>query len=292
MANVFKKLRGTIENFFQLGITSTSHGIVDNANGVEARTNNNAAASHFISGIQAAADDQCPNRLDLKQRDCLIAQGFLGATGPVGATIGDYMMCHTTGGIYTAGQIYIATAPTIGVAIPMYKMQNVCNLVAFTGTVSMNANGFYTATTASAPFGWTLFGDGTTGAAGEIRSILVPYTFADFIVGTTPKLSSAAVTLGSLVNRTSVNVDTSFAAATLATIAVIIQSVPTPKVLMATTESNLILGGSNQFDSDEFAVLGPPLTAGGVVELSLTAAVLPLAGSGYVVVEFTSTPLA
>lgn len=283
--NVFKKLRGTIETFFQLGISATSHGIADNANGVEARTNNNAAASHFISGVQATADDQCPNRLDLKQRDCLIAQGFDGVTGPVGATVGDYMICHTSGGGYTAGQIYIATAPTVGVAIPMYKMQNVCNLNAFSGTVGMIANGFYTATTGAAPFGWTLFGDGTAGAAGEVRIIVVPYDWTDFIIGSTTLTSTTAISNNAGVSRTTVVVKNAFApVAALATIAVDVLGVPTP--LMLTTDSNLYLANT-QFQSDEQI----PISTGGFVQLTLAAAIAVTAGSGNVVVEYCNVPL-
>ena len=289
--SLFKKLRGTIETFFQLGITPYSHGIGDNTNGIEARTNNNAAQSNFVSkqalgsANVAGTDAICTNLLDLKQRDCVITQGFDGITGPIGATVGDYMICHTSGGGYIAGQIYIATAPTTGIPIPMYKMQSVCNLIAFSGTVGMIANGFYTATIGSAPFGWTLFGDGTSGAAGEVRTISIPFSFADFFAIPVPKFSTTTVPNNSIINRTSVKVNNAFLGVTLATIQV---SLAGALILMATTDSNLTMVNT-EFDVDDFVQVAG---GGGVpVRLDFTQTVLPLIGSGYVYVEFTATPM-
>ena len=296
-AQIFKKLNGTISSWFQLGIGAASHGIKDQTLGVQACLVNGGSQSNFLSAQHdgsatvVAADSVVPNFLDLQQRDCVIAQGFDGTTGPVGATVGDYMICHTTGGAYTAGHIYIADTAISGIAIPMYKMQSVCNRVAFSGTVSMISNGFYTATTGSAPFGWTLFGDGTTGAAGEVRLITVPFGFADFTFPTdATKDSTTAIASGAIVTKASVKINTAFMIVAVPFDGQIKASVlGTPTSILAYTDSNLAYGAGNQFDSD-FDV---PISAGGVVRLTLHClTAVPTVGAGVVNVEYCNTPLA
>ena len=156
--NIFKKLYGIVDSYFQLGIGATSHGIADNLNGIEARTNADNARSNFITN-QATLDEHCSNYLDLKQRVILLEFSFDGTTGIAGAVAGQYGICHTTGGSYTAGDIYLATGATTGTLVTVYKMQTVVNVTAFSGTVSMNANSFYVATSETAPYGWTITGD-------------------------------------------------------------------------------------------------------------------------------------
>jgi hypothetical protein len=156
--NIFKKLYGIVDNYLQLGVGSTAHGIADNANGVEAKENANGNRSNFITA-QATLDEHCSNYLDLKQRIILLEFSFDGTTGIVGATAGQYGICHTTGGAYTAGDIYLATGATTGILVTVYKMQTVCNVTAFSGTVSMNSNSFYVANTGTAPYSWTITGD-------------------------------------------------------------------------------------------------------------------------------------
>ncbi len=162
---------GVVDGYFQLGKGTNDFGIANHANGIEAKENGNGARAHFLTG-QATADDHCSNLLDLKQRVIYIEFSFDGATGIVGATIGQYGICHTTGGIYVAGSIYLATGATTGVLVPMYKMQTVCNKTAFSGTVSMTTSGFYVATTASAPFGWTIMGDGSATPPAEYNTTI------------------------------------------------------------------------------------------------------------------------
>jgi hypothetical protein len=186
--HVLKKLWGTIENYFQLGINS--HGIANNSTGIEARTGNNANRSNFIS-IQSSLDEHCANRLDLKQRDVFLDFGFDGTTGiPIGAPVGTYGICHTSGGGYIAGDIYLVTGVSTGVIIPMYRMMNVCNLNAFAGTISMIAKGYYSLNSTSSPWNnWVLFGNGS-GTVGCQFNVLTknanyPAVIEDFILANT-----------------------------------------------------------------------------------------------------------
>jgi hypothetical protein len=182
--NIFKKIYGVVDNYLQLGIGSTAHGIADNINGIEAKENGNGTRANFLTG-QATIDDHCSNLLDLKQRVIYLEFSFDGATGIVGATIGQYGICHTTGGIYVAGSIYLATGATTGVLVPMYKMQTVCNKTAFSGTVSMTTSGFYVATTSSTPFGWTNMGDGG-GTVPLVYTGTIPAGDNQYIFGVLP----------------------------------------------------------------------------------------------------------
>ena len=166
--SLFKKLRGIIGGYLQLDNTNTANGIANNINGIEARTNNNAAQSNFVSaqalgGTTTGTDANCSNLLDLKQRALLIEFSFPGLV-PAFGSAGQYGICHTSGGIYVAGQIYLSDGISVLTAIPMYKMQNVCNINAFSGTVSMIANGFYSLRSIVSPWTvWELMGDGGGG---------------------------------------------------------------------------------------------------------------------------------
>jgi hypothetical protein len=188
--NVFKKLYGIVDNYLQLGVGSTAHGIASHTDGIEAKENNNGIRSSLITG-QATIDDHCSNLLDLKQRVIYLEFSFDGTAGIVGAIIGQYGICHTTGGGYTAGEIYLATGATTGVLVPMYEMQAVCNQTAFVGTVSMSSNSFYISTSGIAPYDWALMGDGSTSL--QVYETTIPSNTA---VGGVTDITTLSITSG------------------------------------------------------------------------------------------------
>jgi hypothetical protein len=282
--SVFKKIKGIIGNIFLLGIEDTAHGIKDHTDGVAVVQNDESTlANAVVARPQGASQDtHASTYLDTKERVIDIEWSFAGATAPApGTNTGKYGLCHTSGGGYSAGNIYLDDGAVLTL-IPMYHMMACSPRSAITGTVSMIADGLYLAEGSAAPWTWTLKGDGSMTYTGVVQAIEVPFGFADF-----PgiKSSTASIPTNAKVIRSIVKVATLFTPGAAPTVAVDIDGPATDTALRATTDQNL--KKVDQYDvTDEITNAD-----GGPVRLTLAAGGAVLAGAATCLVEYV-TPFA
>lgn len=278
--SVFKKIKGIIGDILLLGIENTAHAIKDNTDGVAIVQNDESTlANAVVARPQGASQDtHAATYLDLKERVIDIEWSFNGAAAPApGTNTGKYGLCHTSGGGFSAGNIYLDDGAALTL-IPMYHMMACSPRAAIVGTVSMIADGFYVAEGSAAPWSWTLKGDGTVSYTGVVLAIEVPFGFADF-PGT--KSSTTNIPLNAKVIRSIVKVNTLFTPGAAPTVAVDINGAPTT-TLRATTDQNLKV--AHQFDVvDEITC-----AAAGPVQLTLAAGGAVLAGAGTCLVEYVT----
>lgn len=278
---VFKKLAGIIGTTFKLGIDATSHAIVDNTDGVKITANDGTTAANAVvarpQGV--SADTHASTYLDTKERVIDLEFSFNGGAPPTPAA-GQYGICHTSGGGFSAGQIYLSTGAIIATtdAIPMYKMMLASPRSTFTGTVSMDANSIYLAQSGAAPYSWTAKG-GSPGYAGDVQTIKVSFGWAD--MGTNVD-STATIPDGATVTRTAVVVTTAFSGGVNPRVTILSHGTGGDDTLQTTTDNRLTK--ADQYDVDDFVII--QATHGGPVRATLTGTAT--AGAGYTVVEYTT----
>jgi hypothetical protein len=285
--SVFKKIKGIIGDLFVLGIDTTNHGIKDHADGVEMVNYDGTVRNNAIVARPQGAnqDVHAATYLDLKERVVDIEWAFNGG-GPVpapGTNTGKYGLCHTSGGGYAAGDIYLDDGVAL-ILIPMYHMMTCSPRNAITGTVSMIADGLYLAEASAAPWNWTLKGDGAATATGIVQAIEVGFGFADF-PGT--KSSTTSIPSGAKIIRSIVKVTTAFTPGAVPTLLVEVDGPAVDTSVQLTTDNNI--KRINQYDVvDEITV---PAAQGGPVRLTFAAGGAVLAGVGTCLVEYV-TPFA
>lgn len=279
--SVFKKIKGIIGDIFMLGIESAAHGIKDNTDGVAIVQNDETTLANAVVARPQGAnqDTHAATYLDLKERVIDIEWSFNGAAAPApGTNTGKYGLCHTSGGGYSAGNIYLDDGVALTL-IPMYHMMAASPRSVITGTVSMIADGMYLAEGSAAPWNWTLKGDGTVTYTGIVQAIELSFGFADF-PGT--KSSTATIPTNAKVIRSIVKVATAFTAGALPTVAVDIDGPVTDTALRSTTDQNL--KAARQYDVvDEITCAD-----GGPVRLTLASGGAVLAGAATCLVEYVT----
>jgi hypothetical protein len=282
--SVFKKIKGIIGNLFVLGIDDTNHGIQDHADGVEVTNYDGSVRGNAVVARPQGGNQNihAATYLDLKERLIDITAGFSGGAPP-GHVAGQYLLCHTSGGGYAAGNIYLDDGAAFNL-IPMYHMMCCSPRASITGTVSMIADGLYMAEGAAAPWTWTLKGDAVAAFTGLVQSITVPFGFADF-PGT--KSSTTNIPAGAKIIRSLVNVTAAFTPGSSPTLLIEVDGPATDTALQNTTDNNL--KRTDQFDVlDEIPV---PAGQGGPVRLTLAAGGAVGAGVADVQIHYV-TPFA
>jgi len=218
--------------------------------------------------------------LSVKRRAILVEFDFDGAAPPApGANTGKYGFCHTTGGIYTQGQVVYDDGVAITI-LTLYKMQELITTTAIVGAVSLIVNGFYVAQTGVAPYSWTLKGDGSGTGVGAPKFIRIPFTFASGNVDSTTTIPAGSRILRSMVNMVGGAAFDDVAA----TVEVLQDPLGAPVTLQATTESDLDSVSLDTYQTQPLVTVG--------VTAVVRAAVVPAAasvGSGEVIVEYVET---
>ena len=270
---MFRNILGIMYNLFRIG-GPTGNGIKAETYGLSIRDSAGSVLKNLgIARARAGVDTDAGTYLDIKEKVILIEFSFLGASAPSpGLNTGKYGMCHTTGGLFTAGVIYYDTGVAL-TAVTSYKGQVIASTSAFSGTVSLVADGVYIATTASAPYGWTLKGDGAPASTGFTKSIQVPITTASGSVSTTSIPSGAEIT------DVILNVTTAYSGGT--TIQVNVNG-GTPLTVLDTTENDPTVVGIYAKDQDTAVA---PANAG-VIVVNIGGA--PGVGAGRVIVQYIS----
>lgn len=273
---LYDKIAGTTETTFQIGSAAAGNVVATNTDGIAIQDESAVAKNLTVARPQGANQDvHAATYLDVKERILLIEFSFAGGTPPAGgANTGKYGFCHTSGGVYNAGQVYLDNGVSL-VAVTVNKMQMLASTSAVTGTVSLIANGVYIAQTASAPYTWTTKGDGSGTNTGVRKAISIPITATAGNFDSTTSIPS-----GAKIMRVYCNVSTLYDGA--ATIAVRING-GTPLTVMATSENRPNKVGL--YANTPFAAVGAPNA--GVVRVILGGA--PTVGAAEVVVEYNET---
>ena len=265
--SLYESILGTIQTLFHIGGPS-GPAWKRSTNDIQARNTGDTVMAN-VQVAAATADAHATTYLDLKRRCYLIEWNFDGGgvVPPPGTNTGKYGFCHTSGGGYTAGQVYYDDGAAIVVAT-VYKMGQLMATTAVTGTVSLIANGVYIAQTAAAPFTWTLKGDGTLVYTGLLQSIRIPLLLV-------PATSTTVIPTSSKVMRVYTNVTTPYSGGTTIEVAI------GAEVLQATTENDPTVAAAYKNDPLHDVVSGDVVT--------VTIAGAPGAGAGEVIVEYDTS---
>ena len=272
------KIAGTSSETLQIGLTGNL--IKNDTDGLAVRNEADDANKNLvIARPQGSSQDiHAATYLDVKERAFLIEWSFNGGSPPApGSNTGKYGFCHTSSGGYNAGQVYLDNGAAL-VAASIYKMHQLFSTTAVSGTVSLIANGCYVATSAAAPYNWSLRGDGTGTNTGVQKAIKVDVTAAagDFD-------STTTVPTGAKIMRVFTNVKTAYDGG--ATIAVKVNGA-TPLTVQATNENRP--NKTNLYANTPFSDVGAANT--GVIRVTLGGA--PTVGAAEVVVEYNDSFLA
>ncbi|RLB91779.1 MAG: hypothetical protein DRH10_01045 [Deltaproteobacteria bacterium] len=276
--SVYKNLIGTMKGLFHIG--GPSGNVIKNASdGVDIR---NAADTAFQNASVAQAsgvvDEHAINWLDLRDANVLVQFSFDGGSAPAaGTNTGTYGFCHTSGGSYTNGQIYYDDGAALR-ATKIHVGTRITTGSAITGTVSLNANGVYAAHSSTAPFSWTLKGDGMAGGTGIVKTIEIP------IDTSATKSSTSSIPDGAEVLRVSTKITTPYDNG--ATVEVLVDG--TSDLTIQPTDEN-DPSAANMYVSD---VEDGAITSSNEGVVTVNIANTPSTGAGSVVVEFAPTTLA
>lgn len=275
---IYKNFSGTMKTLFKLGGPS-GNGIKNETDGISVRNAGDTANQNLrIAQASGAVDAHATNWLDLKDTNVLVQFNFDGASAPSpGANTGTYGFCHTSGGAFSAGQVYYDDGASLrATKIPVGT--KITTGSAITGTVSLNANGIYAAHSGSAPFTWTLKGDGSAEGAGYFRVINIPIDTA------ATKSSTTSIPDGGVVYSCGLNVTTGYDAGT--TIGVIVDGT-SDLTIQATDENDPEVIGVYLAEVEDGLVTA---STEGVVTVNISGS--PASGAGFVSVNFTISALA
>jgi len=153
---VFADIRGTIGKILKIGIGGMQ--LKSEATRLAARNLTDSDYTPMAVGVPTASEDATPYAM-VQQRAVLLSGGFNGAA-PVFVTFGGtYLMCHTTGGIYTAGMVYLVNPTETGAdPIVFYPGLLAATAVGFVGTYSFNTDDMYMLMVATPPYVWDVRG--------------------------------------------------------------------------------------------------------------------------------------
>lgn len=272
--DLFKKIKGTIENFFHIG-SSTGPALKNNSNVLEVR---NAGDTDFAK-LRALAIQTSPGINDvptlLDTLGKIIQFDFDGASAPAaGTNTGKFGFCHTTGGSYTANDVVYDDGAAL-IKLPRESCKILLTTTAITGTVSLNLNGVY---------GWSgtayvLKGDGSATDTGFLKTIKIDFTKDSTTVDSTTSIPDGAFVIK--VSKVGGAAMTAFNG-TAPTAAVTVNG-SSPVTIMATGDNNL--KDTNQYDVEDIVPIGA--TGTGVVRVTVTAD-SSTTGVGQIVVFYTS----
>ncbi len=218
-----------MKELFQVGGPSGSN-LKNETSGISVRNSDDSDyANVLIAQADGATEEHGINWLDLVSSSPLIQFDFDGSTPPsAGDNTGNFGLCHTSGGIYSAGQIFFDTGSALeATKIPVGTQ--ITTTTAISGTISMIADGLYVSASASAPYSWTLKGSGDLAGTGYFRVISIP-------VGTDASTSSTtSLPSGSVVYSVGTAVTTAYDNA--ATISVVVDGSVSDLTIQDTDEN-------------------------------------------------------
>lgn len=273
--SIWKNFPGVVGALFGIGGSGASgHAIKNETYGLSVRDVSGSTLQNLgIAFARAGQDTDAATYRDAKETQILVEFSFTGASPPSpGTNSGSYGICHTSGGIYTAGALYYDNGSTLALTTS-YKSQRISTkaTVSFSGTVSMIANGSYVAESATAPYNWTLKGDGGLTNTGYAQRIAVPIALISGVTSTT------SIPANSRISNVIANVTTAYPGGVTIQVAT---TGSTPLVLLDTTENVPSVVGAYSKEQD---TLVQAVNVGSVI-VSISGA--PGVGAGRVIVEY------
>jgi len=281
---LWSKIKGISGRIFTFGNHETAHSLKDDADGIAVRNNGDTQNANIIIARPQGSyqNTHGTTYLDLKERAVDIEFAFDGSSYTPGSNNNKYGLCHTSGGAYTAGVVYLENGLDLD-PIPIYKMMLACSRITFTGTVSMVEDGLYLAESAVAPHSWTLKGGGGVSGAGQVNVVTVAFSYSD--IGA-PVYSTSSIPSGSKIVKSTVRVHTAFSGGSNPTCLVEVDGPSVDTVLQATVDNNISLGSApNYFDNEE--IIDVPAGQGGRVRVTLGGTATT--GSGEATVMYVQT---
>lgn len=276
--SIYKNFTGTMKEIFRIGgpVGNAIKGAVD---GLSIRNATDTLFANLnILAATGAVDEHAVNWLDLKDANVLLQFNFDGASPPLaGDNTGTYGFCHTSGGAYSAGQVYYDDGTDIR-ATKIHVGTMIATGSAISGTISLNANGVYAAHSAAAPFTWTLKGDGSAEGAGYFRVINIP------IDTTVTKSSTTSIPDGGMVYSVNTMITTPYDNA--ATISVYVDGI-SDLTVQPSDENDPSIADSYLSEVEDGAVTA---ATEGVVTVDITGS--PSTGAGMVSINFAINALA
>jgi hypothetical protein len=272
---LYDKIVGTSSETFQVGLVGNV--LKNHTDGLAVRDENDTVNKNLVVARPqgANADTHAAPYLDVKERVLLTEFSFDGGSPPApGTNTGQYGICHTSGGAYNAGAIYLDDGAAL-TEVTVNKGHLLMSTSAVSGTVSLIANGIYIAQAATAPYSWTLKGDGTASTTGLQKAVKIPVTSTAGTFDSTTSIPSGAKIL-----RVYSDVKTAYDGG--ATLEVSING-STPLVVQATSDNRPNKVGL--YANTPFSDVGA--TNAGLVRVTLGGA--PTTGSADVVVEYYDT---
>jgi len=275
---LYDKIAGTSSETLQVGLTGNV--VKNHVDGLAVRNEADDANQNLVVARPQGANQNvhAAPYLDVKERALLVEFNFDGGAPPAAGThTGQYGFCHTSGGSFNAGAVYLDDGVTLE-EVPVYKGHVLYATTAVTGTVSLIANGTYVAQAAAAPYSWTLKGDGTANLVGVQKAVSITVASAAGNYDSTTSIPEGAKIL-----RVLTNIETPYDGG--ATIQVRVNG-STPLTVQATSENRPNRAGL--YGSTPFAEVAAANE--GVLRVVLGAA--PTVGAAEVVVEYYDTFLA
>lgn len=274
--SIFTDFIGTMSSFFQIGGTSGGR-IKNNSSGLEAKDSSDSNFIAFRAKFLASGGtlNDLATMLDLKGRCPNVEYDFAGGSPPdAGDNTNKFGFCHTTGGIYTAGDVIYDTGSLL-IVCPFAT--TITTKTAITGTISMIANGLYAIDAGT----WTLKGDGGAASTGFVKFVEVPFTYNSGTSGVNE--STVSIPDGARIVGADTIVTTAFDG-TAPTASINIQG-SSPVTVQSTTGNNLKV--VNQYKSQAIIQIGS--TGAGLVRVT----VVPdgsAAGVGIAYVWYVTAP--
>lgn len=284
MAKVIQNIDGTQQTSFQIG-GLTGQKIITNSQKLKATLADGTTATEF-EFKQGIDDGDGAIVLNVKERTPLIEFAADPASYVIGTNTGKYGVITVAGSLdtipFSIGDIILDGATGAVRRIIPYKGFTIAmkeGLSASGTGLSLVANGFYTAESATTPYTYVAKGDGTgvvlTGVAKQIK---IPITTAATVS------STSIIPDGAIVTAVETVITTAYSATATVTIyaqgstPITLQTAPATFVTAAVT-------GSNAFTSYPNQAIGA--TGTGVVKIDI--ANTPAAGAGYVIVSYVDT---
>ncbi len=275
---VFNNVLGTMKSLFHIG-GPQGNSLKNVSDGIAVRNAADDSDQNItIKQASGAVSGHGVNWLDLRDANVLIQFSFDGSSAPApGTNTGMYGFCHTSGGTYTAGQIYYDDGTQLR-ATKIHVGTRITTGSAISGTVSLNANGVYAAHSATAPFSWTLKGDGMAGGTGIVKSLEID------IDTSASKSSTSSIPAGAEIIRVRTKITSEYD--NNAQISVIVDG-SSDLTIQPADENDPSVASMYVSEVEDGAVTS---STEGVVTVNITNS--PSTGAGKVIVDFAPTTLA
>jgi hypothetical protein len=275
--DILKHLRGIWGNLFKIGGPDGSQ-LKNNSGVIEIRdyTDSDYAKLRALKIQSSSQLNDVPTLFDLRGRVANIQFSFAGATPPtVGVNAGKYGFVHTSGGVYTAGDVVYDNAETVSLDV-VKEVYNLTTSILVSGSISLNQNGSYSKFGSS----WVLVGDGNSTTSGGRRCVSIPYTYDNASPSSTTSIPDNSTIL-KVINLVLVPFN-----GTAPTISAVVHGTSGNTDILAIDDSDLL--NTYQYENEE--ILSIDIDYGGVIDV-LVEIDGSTVGSGIVYVEFAEPTL-